>query len=194
MASNRWTCNSIDIKSAFLQGKEIDRAVYLTPPPEFEEKYIVQKLNTCIYGLSHASRNWYLRVKEELDKPRVKYSSFEPALFFWHFKNELRGLFITHADDFCWGGTENFQQIVIEPLRKVLFSVGTENVKIFKYLGFDIIQNNKYDISLSQTKFIDEIKKNEITRDRSKQKHLDLNEEELKSFKALIGQLLYPLT
>ena len=158
MASNRWTCNSIDTKSAFLQGKEIDRAVYLTPPPEFEEKYIVQKLNTCIYGLSHASRNWYLRVKEELDKPRVKYSSFEPALFFWHFKNELRGLFITHADDFCWGGTENFQQIVIEPLRKV-FSVGTENVKIFKYLGFDIIQNNKYDISLSQTKFIDEIKK-----------------------------------
>ena len=49
-----------------------------------------------------------------------------------------------------------------------MFSVGTENVKIFKYLGFDIIQNNKYDISLSQTKFIDEIKlkKNEITRDR----------------------------
>ena len=58
-------------------------------------------------------------------------------------------------------------------------------------MGFDIIQNNKYDISLSQTKFIDEIKKNEITRDRSKQKHLDLNEEELKSFKALIGQLLW---
>ena len=73
----------------------------------------------------------------------------------------------------------------------MLFSVGTENVKIFKYLGFDIIQNNKYDISLSQTKFIDEIKKNEITRDRSKQKHIDLNEEELKSFKALTGQLLW---
>ena len=31
----------------------------------------------------------------------------------------------------------------------------------------------------------------EITGDRSKQKHLDLNEEELKSFRALIGQLLW---
>ena len=72
-----------------------------------------------------------------------------------------------------------------------MFSVGTENVKIFKYLGLDIIQNNKYDISLSQTKFIDEIKKIEITGDRSKQKHLDLNEEELKSFRALNGQLLW---
>ena len=72
-----------------------------------------------------------------------------------------------------------------------MFSVGTENVKILKYLGLDIIQNNKYDISLSQTKSIDEIKKIEITGDRSKQKHLDLNKEELKSFRALIGHLLW---
>ena len=36
---NRWTCNSIDIKSAFLQGKEMDRVVYLTPPPELEENF-----------------------------------------------------------------------------------------------------------------------------------------------------------
>ena len=79
MASNRWTCNSINIKSVFLQGKEIDRVVYLTPPPEFEEKDIVCKLNTCIYGLSDASRNWYLCVKEELDKLGVKCSRFEPA-------------------------------------------------------------------------------------------------------------------
>ena len=45
-----------------------------------------------------------------------------------------------------------------------MFSVGTVNVKIFKYLGLDVTQNNK---------------------------HLDLNEEELKSFRALIGQLLW---
>ena len=59
---------------------------------------------------------------------------------------------------FLGGGTENVKQIVIEPLRKVL-SFSTENVKTFEYLGLDIIQNKKYDVSLSQTKFIDEIKK-----------------------------------
>ena len=58
-----------------------------------------------------------------------------------------------------------------EPLWKV-FSVSKKNVKIFKYLGLDIIQNNKYNINLSQSKFIDEIEKIEITRDRSKQKNL----------------------
>ena len=59
---------------------------------------------------------------------------------------------------FLGGGTENVKQIVIEPLRKVL-SFSTENVKTFEYLGLVIIQNKKYDVSLSQTKFIDEIKK-----------------------------------
>ena len=109
---------------------------------EFEEKDIVWNLNTCIYGLSDASRNWYLRVKEELDKLGVKCSCFEQTLFFLAFKNELQGLLITHVDDFCWGGTKYFKQIVIEPLQKV-FSVGTENGKIFKYLRLDIIQNKK---------------------------------------------------
>ena len=60
--------------------------------------------------------------------------------FFWHFKNELQGLLVTHVDDFCGGGTKSYKQIVIKSLRKV-FSVGTENVKIFKYLGLDIITN-----------------------------------------------------
>ena len=67
----------------------MDRVVYLTLPPEFEEKGIAWKLKTCIYGLSDASRGWYLRVKEELDILRVKYNRFEPALFFWYIENEL---------------------------------------------------------------------------------------------------------
>ena len=31
-ASNHWKCKSMDIKTAFLQGKELDRLVYLEPP------------------------------------------------------------------------------------------------------------------------------------------------------------------
>ena len=80
----------------------------MIPPPEFEEKDVVWKLNICIYGLSDASRNLYLHVKKELDKLGVKCSSFEPALFFWHFKNELQGLLVIHVDNLCWSGTKTF--------------------------------------------------------------------------------------
>ena len=32
--SNGWSCNSLDVKTAFLQSDKIDRPVYLLPPPE----------------------------------------------------------------------------------------------------------------------------------------------------------------
>lgn len=87
-----------------------------------------------------------------------------------HFKNEIEGLLITHLDYFCRGGTKKFLKIVIEPLQ-IVFSVKSENVKIFEYLGLDIIQNSKYDFSLNQTKFVDEIKEIVVRGDRSKQKY-----------------------
>ena len=33
-ATNGWTLHAIDVKSAFLQGKQIDRMLYFKPPPE----------------------------------------------------------------------------------------------------------------------------------------------------------------
>ena len=62
LASDKWPCNAIDIKSAFLQGKHIERPLLLIPLSEFQEENIVWKLKTCIYGLSDASGKWYLRV------------------------------------------------------------------------------------------------------------------------------------
>ena len=52
-ASNRWTRNSIDVKSAFLKGKQIDRVVHLTPPSEFEEIL-------CCLEIKHV-HIWFIR-------------------------------------------------------------------------------------------------------------------------------------
>ena len=32
---NSWDCHTLDVKAAYLQGNEIEREVYLKPPPEF---------------------------------------------------------------------------------------------------------------------------------------------------------------
>ena len=34
IAQNKWKLNSIDIKTAFLQGEEIDREIFVMPPKE----------------------------------------------------------------------------------------------------------------------------------------------------------------
>ena len=41
---------------------------------------------------------------------------------------------MTHVDDFCWRGTENFRDSIIRPLINI-FSIGTEFEQIFRYLG-----------------------------------------------------------
>ena len=152
LVSNRWPSNAIDIKSAFLQGKQIERPVFLIPSPEFQEQNIVWKIKTCIYSLSDASRKWYLRVKEELCKLGIQCCKFEPC---------LDGILITHVDDFCWGGRENFRGSIIRQLKHIL-SMGTEFEHTFRYLGLKITQKHYFNITLDQIQFIHEIKSVEM--------------------------------
>ena len=95
LACNKWPCNAIDIKSAFLQEKQIERPVFLIPPPEFQEQNTVWKLKTYIYGLSDVLRKWHLRVKEELCKLGIQCNKFESSLFYYQNNNSLDGILIT---------------------------------------------------------------------------------------------------
>ena len=65
ISSFSWYLNSIDIKTAILQGKEMECTVYLKPPKEAETNK-VWRLKKCVYGLADASRYWYLHLKDVL--------------------------------------------------------------------------------------------------------------------------------
>ena len=66
-ASKHWTVKTTDIKSAFLQGRRIDREVYITPPKEAEvERGKLWKLKRCLYGLNDAARHFYQGVVEAM--------------------------------------------------------------------------------------------------------------------------------
>ena len=67
IASSNWTCKSMDIKRAFLQGKALDREIFIKPPKEANTNKL-WRLNKCVYGLNEASRYWYNRVHEEFRK------------------------------------------------------------------------------------------------------------------------------
>ena len=66
--SQSWSLDSIDIKSAFLQGKKINRHVCAKPPKDFVREGKVWLLKKTVYGL------WDTRVPEELLKLNVKVS------------------------------------------------------------------------------------------------------------------------
>ena len=65
IAQHNWSVNTIDIKTAFLQGEEFEWNFYIWPPPEASTKKI-WKLRKCIYGLIDAPLQWYQKVKKQL--------------------------------------------------------------------------------------------------------------------------------
>ena len=56
ITSKKWQCNSLDVKTAFLQGKELEREVLVKPPQEAKTDKL-QHLQKDVYGLADASRN-----------------------------------------------------------------------------------------------------------------------------------------
>ena len=80
-ATYKWTIKSIDIKCAYLPGREIDRTLYMKPPPEAgrETVWILKK---ALYGLHDTARVWYLKVKETMFQFGAVKSKFDESLFF----------------------------------------------------------------------------------------------------------------
>ena len=87
--TNGWEINLLDIKSAFLQGKEISRDLFVRPPKNPKTDNLWKLLKT-VYDLNDASRTWYLRVRDERGACVSKY---DEAIFYWHYKNTLQLLY-----------------------------------------------------------------------------------------------------
>ena len=76
-----WKVVSLDIKCVFLQGYPIQTDLFVGPPKEVGAIGCVWKLKKVVYGLSDASRAWYLRVVNELSELGGRVSTSDKALF-----------------------------------------------------------------------------------------------------------------
>ena len=142
----------MDIKTAFLQSKELDRLVFLDPPKEANvPPGYIWKFSKCVYGLTDASRSRYLTLKEELLKSGAVVSKYDQAIFIWYFGNKLYGIIATHVDDFCFAGSEVFQTRVMDMFCHE-FKIKSEEVAEFQYIGLTIKKNSD-DVKLGQNEY-----------------------------------------
>jgi len=180
--------NSIDIKAAFLQSERFEREVYLVPPIEAGcNDNVLWKLEKCVYGLNDAARKWYLTVKTFLLKMGCNEVKTDPAAFYWYYEGELCGMFLMHVDDFLWGGTERFENVVITQIRNN-FQVREQSNTTFKYIGLDIVQN-EYGVTLHQKEYCKSLESIKVSAVRGLNKNMECNVEEKESFRSLVGQL-----
>ena len=187
IASKSWTLNSLDIKSAFLQGEEIGRTVYIKPPPEAETDCL-WLLNKCVYGLVDAPRQWYIKLKKELLKLGVSVSLYDDGLFYCKKGDELIGLLTCHVDDIQWGGTQLFKKSVIDIIGKI-FSISKTNSKAFKYVGINMIQKTDGSVEMEQQDYAASLSDIELNSDDLVDKDRLLNSKEKTLLRQCIGQL-----
>ena len=109
-SSMQWPCKTLDAKSAYLQGNNITRPVYLQPPPEYNNGY-VWKLKKTVYGLCDAARAWYMRVMEELLKLDLKMCLLDNSLFCWYRDEELEGIMCVYVMIFLGPVVRNFRRL-----------------------------------------------------------------------------------
>ena len=175
----------MDIKTAFLQGKLLEREIFMKPPKKANTKKL-WKLGKCVYGLNEASRYWYERVKEEFLKVEMEESNYDDALFFYKPKKQeaCKGILVTHVDDFLYGGSTEFED-VIQHVHNT-FTVGRETEMPLKFLGIDLQYSEGY-INLNQKSYIDGIEES-VIRDKSNQLRI-LDSSEQREYRMFIGQL-----
>eukprot|EP00795_Rhopilema_esculentum_P002321 gene2321-biopygen11363 len=185
--SNGWTVKSSDITSAFLQGKQIQRDVFIKPPPEAAQSNgALWKLKKTLYGLADAARQFFDSVKEELINLGMKQSKVDSSLFYMTSNTQVTGALIMHIDDFLHCGNEVFEEKVLKPLAE-RFTVGRRAKDNFTYIGFDIKQTHK-GITISQGAYVENIQSIKIDPGRAKEKKSPLTSEEQKQFRRIVGQ------
>ena len=186
-ANENFEIISGDIKAAFLQGRSLDREVFVHPPIEAKQEGKLWLLQKGAYGLMDGSRLFYLEMKDKLEKLGMKQVSGDPVLFTMHKDGKLIGLVCIHVDDLFMAGNKIFQQVGKEKLFK-LFRFFKVEMNSFKYLWSSIEKLNNGDITLNQNEYISKIEEVELP---TKKTSCKINETERKEIRRVVGALLW---
>ena len=184
--SRGWNIHCLDIKAAFLQGKDIERELYVLPPKEFKKPNLLWRLRKVVYGLNDASRSWYLKVVQVLESLNMRTSSFDKAVFVPKDCSTI-GVIIVHVDDIMYFGNDDFINTMINPF-KTAFKISKEESKAFRYLGINLIQESDY-IQLDQNSYLESVKSELLDKEYLKEKDREACASEVKVFKQGVGQL-----
>ena len=65
-ANENFTIRALDVTNAYLQGKPLEREVFVEPPKDLKKPGVIWKLKKTVYGLNDGSRAFYKAIDEDL--------------------------------------------------------------------------------------------------------------------------------
>ena len=186
-ANEGFTVKSGDIKSAYLQGLELQRQIYVKPPPQACVKGKLWLLKKGAYGISDGGRLFNLRLVQELKSLGMHQVHADGTLFSYVKENKPHGLIVLHVDDLLIMGDDQFEAEIEKRLSNTFIFSKIEE-KSFKYCGCQITVEKTGDIVLDQIKYVDMIE--EIDK-KSGDEDRELTRTELKELRGKIGEILW---
>ena len=187
----------VDYTCAFLHAPVTDD-IYVEMPKGYQEKGKVLKLKRSLYGLKQAPRNFYLHLKQALEKQNFKNSDFDECLFIHE-----KIICITYVDDCLFFAKSNDDiNDMIDKLKKdSSLSIEFED-NVAGFLGVLLTKNDDSSITLTQCGLIERIIEATYLKDASIRHtpanptplHADKDGEpsaELFNYASVIGMLTY---
>lgn len=108
-ASKNYSLYHLDNNNAFLYG-DLKDDIYMDLPPGYcsngESVGMTCKLHKSLYGLKHASRQWFLKISSVLIKFGLKKSSADHSYFFKHENGVDLGVII-YVDDIMMASNDH---------------------------------------------------------------------------------------
>ena len=168
----------------------MERTVIISPPREANvPKGKLWQLKVALYGLNDASLQFFFKCREVLLSLGCTQSTFDPAMFIKHDSSgNLIGIIVLHVDDFLHAGSDDFRSKVSRKLEEI-FTMGKTEQKVFKYVGFDIEQEED-GVRVSMKNYTEEkIEIFDIDPGRALQQEENLTAEEKSQLRKTAGRI-----
>ncbi len=186
-AAHGWKISTTDIRSAFLQGNDLERIVHVKPPKEANTPNKLWLLKKCLYGLKDASKAWYCKVEKHLYSLGFKRAHDDYGLFYLVKNGVLQGFIGLHVDDFIHAGSSYFNNTIMPQVLEI-FKVGKSEHQKFTYTGFHLNQDEE-GITLDQSEYVERVNIPTIEAKRLLNLNDDMNENELTLLRQMVGSL-----
>jgi len=149
----KWTIQQLDVNNAFLNGT-LDEEVYMQQPQGFEssDPSLVCKHNKALYGLKHAPRQWFERLKATLLNLGFTDSKCDPSLFTYAKNKQIVYLFV-YVDDIIV--TSSSSDLVLQLVKKLNSAFSLKHLGDLDYfLGIEVKKQSDGTLLLTQSKYL----------------------------------------
>ena len=189
---NGWSLESGDIESAYFQGYNLKRRVYIIPPkggiPGVPEGSLLEAIKP-IYGFTDAGRNLWLRLLDELKTIGFVPSLFEPALFFLTDEGgRTIAAICTHVDDLLCTFSDHPRAQEAKQKLLAAFTWGKWEQDDFVHTGRHFAKTDGR-IDIDMCEFVRSIAPVRVSRERKQQRDSPLTAYETAQFLSLVGQI-----